>query len=104
MNLSRRKSVYEMSDQEIERELKDFAWEYVALADWARSDEQYDAGKVYLEERELDLHLQQELRARSSQLTMRPADLPTTCPEGHGALVVDGDLRFCMICKYTVSR
>lgn len=36
-------------------------------------------------------------------LTPRPADLPT-CPEGHGTLLVDGDLLFCPVCKYTVSR
>lgn len=53
-----------------------------------------------------DERIASELLAKiqERQLTQRAADLPTTCPDGHGPLVVDGDLRFCMICKYTVSR
>lgn len=69
MNLNSRTPVSEMSDQQIARELENFEWEYIALADWARSDAQYLAGEVYLNERKQDLVLQQELRARSSQLT-----------------------------------
>lgn len=26
-----------------------------------------------------------------------------TCPEGHGKLIIDGDLLFCPVCKFTVS-
>ena len=40
----------------------------------------------------------------SSGLTMRPADLPTTCPNGHGLLVRAGLDLFCPSCSFTVSR
>lgn len=36
-----RKNISTMSIQEIERELENFAWEYVALADKAQTDEYY---------------------------------------------------------------
>lgn len=74
MNLNARPPVSEMSDQQIARELEDFEWEYIALADWARTDDQYNGGVVYLDERKLSLNLEQELRARSSQLTQRALD------------------------------
>lgn len=79
MNLNARTPVSEMSNQEIAHELKDFEWEYIALADWARSDEQYHAGVVYLDERKEALEREQELRAQSSQPTPGAADLPKPC-------------------------
>lgn len=80
MNLNARPPVSEMSDQEIAHELKDFEWEYIALADWARTDDQYNGGVVYLDERKLSLELEQELRASSSQLTPLAADGADSCP------------------------
>jgi len=77
MNLNNRPNVSEMSDQQIEYELKDFEWEYIALADWARSDAQYLAGEVYLNERKESLLREKELRAQGSQLTPVAADAAT---------------------------
>ena len=69
MNLNSRTNPSEMSDQQIKYELKDFSWEYVALADWARSDAQYQAGEVYLNERKLALELELELRIKAQSNT-----------------------------------
>lgn len=80
MNLNARPPVSEMSDQQIARELEDFEWEYIALADWARTDDQYNGGVVYLDERKLSLNLEQELRARSSQLTQPAPDAWESAP------------------------
>ena len=80
MNLNARPPVSEMSDQQIAHELKDFEWEYIALADWARTDDQYNGGVVYLDERKLSLNLEQELRARSSQLTQPAPDAGESAP------------------------
>ena len=80
MNLNSRPNVSEMSDQQIAYELKDFEWEYIALADWARSDAQYLAGEVYLNERKESLLREKELRAQGSQLTPYAADETWGCP------------------------
>jgi hypothetical protein len=45
------KNVKSMTKQEIERELKDFEWEYVALSDRSRTDQDYNEGRVVLDER-----------------------------------------------------
>lgn len=79
MNLKNRKPVSEMSTQAIERELEKFAWEYIAWADYARSDAQYLEGEEYLNERKASLKA--ELAERNtSQLTQREPDETWGCP------------------------
>lgn len=94
MNLNARPPVSEMSDQQIEHELKDFEWEYIALADWARTDDQYNGGVVYLDERKLSLELEQELRASNSQLTPRALDAAEVCDCGE-PFPKNGYCKFC---------
>lgn len=67
MNLNSRPNPSEMSTTEIEHELRNYEWEYVALADWARSDEQYSAGEVYLNERQTALVRELEIRKASKE-------------------------------------
>lgn len=103
MNLNSRPNVSEMSDQQIAYELKDFEWEYVALADWARSDAQYLAGEVYLNERKESLLREKELRAQGSQLTQRAADEATCTVDYHRWLIIIGKTK-CDVCGSPLRR
>ncbi len=57
-----KQDVSTMTVQQIERELKDFEWEYIALADKAQTDEYYAHGSKLLDIRKEALG--KELRAR----------------------------------------
>lgn len=63
--MQRRKPV-EMRTDEIERELENFEWEFIALSDRAASDEDYKDGEIYLQAREKELTA--ELAERRTKL------------------------------------
>lgn len=66
-HITSRKQPAQMTLQEIERELENYSWEYVVLADMAQDDDWYNEGRALLEQREKalndQLHTMREMAA-----------------------------------------
>lgn len=67
-----------MSVQAIERELENFAWEYIALSDLAQTDAYYAEGEKVLDARKIELTEELNLRNReraNSDHNAQPAEM-----------------------------
>lgn len=78
-----KKDVAKMSLDEVEREWRDFGWEYIALSDRAQTDEYYAEHAAKLDERKKELLARLLSREKEGGLTQHTPDAAYAmpCPE-----------------------